>query len=133
MCIRDRSPTNNVVKSRFIFPLLRIYQFCHANSALSGVESVKELLFYLFRTVNGFKFQACIPIEGDPFKRSNKLLYQPFFLSASIAIPFNEVSDVLFGIPLTIKLVEFRGLVAMGHKKDINPFRIRLSTGTQLT
>ena len=83
-------------------------------------------MFHLFPAVNKLRLQACIPVEGDPFKGSNKLLYQPISLSASIAARLNEVSNVLFGFAHTIKLVEFRGLVTMGHTKGINPFRIRL-------
>jgi len=83
-------------------------------------------MFHLFPAVYRLGFQVRIPIEGDPFERSNKLLYQPVPISANIATRLNEVSDVLFGIALTIKSVEFRRLVSMRHAKDINPFRIRL-------
>ena len=86
----------------------------------------------MFLTVNRLGLQVCISIKGDPFKRSNELLHQPVSLSANIAARLNEVSDVLLGIALTIKLVEFRGLVTMGHMKDINPFRIRLSVQMRL-
>ena len=66
-------------------------------------------MFYLFPAVNGLGLQVRIPIKGDLFERSNKLFHQPVSLGTSITARLNEVSDVLFGIALTIKLVELGG------------------------
>ena len=116
----------DVIKDSFILPLFSIYQFYHTSSALT-VESVKEFMFHLFPVVNGFGVQVHIPIEIDPFKRSKKkMLHQPNSLYASIATRLNEVSGMLFGITLIIKSIEFNRLEAIGHMKDINPFRISL-------
>jgi len=82
-------------------------------------------MFHLFLVVNKLRLQVCIPIECDPFKRSNELLHQAISLSASIAARFNEVSDVLFGIALTIKFAEFRGLLAIGACEGHQSFLYR--------
>ena len=79
-------------------------------------------MLYLFLAVNRLRLQVRIPVKGDSFERTNKLFHQSISLSTSIAACLNKVGDVLFGITLTVKLVERRGLVSMRHAKSIDPF-----------
>ena len=46
------TPAVNVVKNWLVFPLFCVYQLSHTDSALSVVESVKELLLYLFLAID---------------------------------------------------------------------------------
>jgi len=74
---------------------------------LSSIESIWELLLYLFPAINGLKLQVCAPIKYNAFYSLDKLLHQAVSLRASIIAHLNEACNMLFGIALTIELVEF--------------------------
>jgi len=69
----ERSPTINVTEDRFILPQLRICEFCHTNSALSVIGSIKEFLLPLFLDIDVFRLQVSIQVESKSFKGLNKL------------------------------------------------------------
>jgi len=53
------------------------------------------------------------------------LVHQLVPFGPNITARFDDMCNVLFRVAFTIKSVEFKGWVAMGHTKDINPFRTR--------
>jgi len=71
----ERSPMINIVEDRFTLSLLSYFQFCHANSALSPVKSIKEILLHLVPAIDGFKLQVSILVESNTFKGSDKLFH----------------------------------------------------------
>ena len=79
----------NVIQDRFIFPLLSICEFYHTNSALSSVESVEELILYLFPAIDGLRLQVDVLIKSNAFKESDELHNQPVSFSFNITARFN--------------------------------------------
>ena len=122
----------NVIKDKFILPLLRICQFCHTKSTLNTIESIKEFMLHLFPFFL-FRLQVCVPVESDTFKGSNELLHEPVLFNFSVVVRFNEMYNVLNRIALSIELIEFRRLIALGHVKQVNSLCIRLCVQVRLS
>ena len=106
----------NVIEDRFIFPLLSICEFCHTNSALSAVESVEELMLHLFPIINGFGLQVDVPVKSNAFEGSD----------AGITAHLNEIRNMLFRVPFSMKLIKLWRMISMRHTKSINPLHVRL-------
>jgi len=64
-------------------------------------------MLYLFLAIDELRFQVGVPVKGNTFKRSNELIHQPVPFSSSITVHFNEMCNVLFGVVLSIELIEF--------------------------
>jgi len=83
-----------------------VSQLYYANYAAHAVEGIQEFIFHLPTTINGLRGKVDILVKCNSSKGLYKLFHQSICFSAYISISFNEVSDVLLGVTLTIKVVE---------------------------
>ena len=116
----------NVIEDRFIFPLLSICEFCHTNSALNAVESIKKLILHLFPAIDGFGLEVGLLVKSNAFEGLDELLHQPVSFSSSIIACFDEMCNVLFGVVLFVKLINLWRLISARHAKSVNPLCVRL-------
>ena len=123
--LRESTPTANVIDDWLIVTLPCVSQLCYTNYTTCTTKAIQELTFYLPPAINGLGGKTCIPVKRNSFKGSHELFYQLITFSANITVGFDEVGDVLVGITLAIKLVEFGRLIAIRNMKCIDPLCIR--------
>ena len=103
-----------------------VCQLHHADSALSAIELIEEILLHLFSAINGLRLQVSIPVKGNAFQCLDELFHHEVAVSPSIVACLNEMCDMLLWITFPIKLMELRRLATEGHVESINLLSIRL-------
>ncbi|TYK28171.1 hypothetical protein E5676_scaffold289G00860 [Cucumis melo var. makuwa] len=98
----------------------------HVGDSPSDIEAAEELFFQLFPTVNYFRLQIGIPLESIFFQASNKFPDQLVSSTSCIFTCFNKMSNVLFWIVPSTKLLKLWRLVPTKHSQIINSFGIWL-------
>ncbi|KAG9450332.1 hypothetical protein H6P81_010297 [Aristolochia fimbriata] len=97
----------------------------HLLKEFGTVQPTEEFSLQLFPAVDGLLGQLDIPVEGISLQRAAKLFDQQVVVGVGIVACFNEVSDMLFGVPVAIELLEFWRMVAERHWDVLNPLRVR--------
>ena len=115
----------NVINDWLIILLLSVSQYYYVGHTAHVIKAIQELTFYLCPTINGFRSKVGIPIKCYIFKRSHKLFHEGVTFCASIVVSLDEVRNMLPGVPLAIKLFEFRWLTAMTYIKCVYPLCIQ--------
>ena len=77
--------------------------------------TIQKLSFHLLPTINGLGLKISVPIKGIPLKGVEKLFHKVISFCANIVTSFDEVSNVLFGISLPVKLLKLRRLITYRH------------------
>jgi len=99
----------------FVFSLFGVSLLPHTNGLLSVVEPIQGFLLYFPPIVDGLGLQVGILVKSNTFQRLDELFYHQIVICASIVVCLNEMSNMLFWITLSIKLLELYRLVAMGY------------------
>ncbi|KAA0041833.1 uncharacterized protein E5676_scaffold83G00230 [Cucumis melo var. makuwa] len=120
------SSSANVVNDWLSLSLSCICKLHHADDMSSAVEAVEKVPLKLLPTINGFGFKIGVPVEGIFFKSLDKLFYQQIPSCTSSFTCFNEMSNVLFWVGLSIKLLELGWLVSIQHYEIVDPLPICL-------
>ena len=99
-------------------------QLHHVDDTSGSVQAIEKVPLKLLPTINGFMFQVNVPVEGVSFESLDKLFYQQISSRTSSFTCFNEVSNVLFWVAFSIKLLELGWLVSIRPSKTDDPLRI---------
>ncbi|KAA0047488.1 uncharacterized protein E5676_scaffold313G00110 [Cucumis melo var. makuwa] len=120
------SPSIYVVNDWLPLPLSGVCQLNHADHTSGAVEAIEKVPLNLLPTINKFKLQVGVPVEGVSFESLDDLFYQKFPSCTSTFTCFNEMSNMLFWVALFIKLLELGWLVSIRHFAIVDPLCIWL-------
>ncbi|TYK11599.1 uncharacterized protein E5676_scaffold263G00430 [Cucumis melo var. makuwa] len=117
------SPSVDVVDDWLSLLLSYVCKLHHVDYTSSVVETVEKVPLKLLPTINGFGFKFGLPVEGVSFESSDELFEAS---RTSNFTCFDEVSNVLFWIALSIKLLELRWFVPIQHSQIVDTLHIWL-------